>query len=504
MENKSRSSRSTNSTNAQNNILDDISIRSILRDVFKRFFLIVLCAVIFASGFYIFKTETFKPEYTSKATFLVSTRDGSYDAYSNLNTTIQLNQVFKMILDSNALTEAIKDDLDLVELDATIEAKVIEETNLLVLSVTASSPKSSYDILCSVIKCYPTFSDEVMGDAVLDIFDSPSVPTKANNTSGALKFAIIGFMLGAVLMLGVVVVLSYLKDTVKTERQLERKIDTKLYGTIPHEKKRKRKGLLVTDVISSFGYNEAYNRIRSRIEREAVNKGHKVFAISSSLENEGKTTVAANLSVVLNRKGYKVLLVDLDLRNPSIYRILEVAVEDGKDIADFFSAKNDKQLNDYIVKNDKYGFDILMSKTGVSDISRAFRRSSLSKAIEQLKPKYDFIIIDTPPIALVSDIDDVAIACDASIIVVREDQAKTMIINDSIDALTRTQTPLLGAVLNDSLDSSLSNGYGYAYYGKYGKYAGYGKYGKYAKYGRYANHSNHSKRMTSDKEERNE
>lgn len=500
MDKKIRTTQTVKSS--QENLFQDISLKSILRDVIRRVFLIALCAIVFASGFYVYKTETFEPQYTSKATFLVSTRNGSYDAYSNLNTTVQLNQVFKMILDSNALEEAIKYDLSLSELNADIQATTIAETNLLVLSVTASSPRDSYNILCSVIKCYPTFSNEVMGDAVMDVFDAPSVPTRANNTSGAFKFAIVGFMLGAVLMLALIVLFSILKDTVKTEHQLERKIDTKLYGTIPHEKKRKRKGLLITDVTSSFGYDEAYNRLRSRLEREASNKGYKAFAVSSALENEGKTTVSANLAIVLARKGYKVLLVDLDLRNPAIHKILEIDVDKHKDIAEFFSQNDKSDIESYVVNNEKLNIDMLISRDGVDDISRAFRRSSLIKDIKVLKEKYDFIIIDTPPIALVSDIDDVALACDASLIVVREDEAKAIVINDSIDALTRTQTPLLGAILNDSLDSFSSSGYGYAYYGRYNKYGygGYNKYGRYGKYGKYGKYA--KKHSTSVKEER--
>lgn len=491
MEKKVRTSRQSDANQFS---FDDISLISIFRDVVKRLLLIALSAIVFAGGFYILKTETFKPQYRSEATFLVSTRDGSYDAYSNLTTTVQLNQVFKMILDSNALKEAVKEDLGLFELNAEITANVVEETNLLVLSVTASTPADSYEILRSVIRNYPIFSDEVMGNAVLDVFDAPSVPTEPQNSSGAFKWALIGFVLGAFVMTAAVIFLSYLKDTVKNERQVEKKLDTKLFGTIPHERKRKRTGLLVSDITSSFGFREAYNKLRSKIERESLRKGYKVFAVSSALENEGKTTVAANLALVLAKKDYRVLLADFDLRNPAVARIYELAVDQGKDFADFFREENaTRKIEDYIIKNKKHGIDFLVSQKGVGDVNRVLRKGALSSVINSLKNNYDFVIIDTPPIAFVSDIDDVASASDASIIVVREDCAKTMMINDSIDALTRTETPLLGAVLNDSLGSSDASGYGYAYYGGYGRYSGYGKYGKYGKYGRYAGKSDNSK-----------
>ena len=458
--------------------LEDISITSIIRDIFRNCLLIVLSALIFAGGFYIVKTETFEPQYKSEATFLVSTRDGSFDAYSNLSTAIQLNQVFKMILDSNALKEAVKTDLGMTELDATITATNVAETNLLVLSVVAPTPRDSYQILCSVIKNYPIFSNEVMGNAVMDVFDAPSVPTAPINSVGGLKWAVIGFLLGAVLMAAAVIVLSYLKDTVKNERQLEKKLDTKLYGIIPHEKKRKRHGLLVSDITSSFGFREAYNKLRSRIEREYSRKGYKVITVSSSAENEGKTTVVANLALSLARKEYKVIVVDFDIRKPAVAKIFELNVDD-KDFADSLESERIDEIKKYIISDSKTGIDFLASIKPVGNINNVLRQGVIPRVINSIKKDYDFVIIDTPPIAFVSDIDDIASGSDASILVVREDYVKTMIINDSIDSITRTGTPLLGAVLNNSVGTSQT--FGYAYYGGYGKYSGYRKYGKYAK-----------------------
>lgn len=486
-EKKAPQSKSTKTTEFN---LNDISITSIIRDVWRNVLIIALAAIVFAGGFYVFKCESYQPQYTSKTTFLVSTRDGSYDAYSNLNTTKQLNQVFKMILDSSALQESIKRDLGLNVLDATINASVIEETNLLVLTVTAGSPRESYDILCSVIDNYPTFSSEVMGNAVMDVFDAPSVPTKPDNSAGGLKGAVLGFLIGAILSFGLIVVLSFLRDTIKNEHQVEEKLDTKLYATIPHEKRRKRAGLLVTDVTSSFSFEEAYNKLRSSIEREQRHKGYKAFAISSALENEGKTTVAANLGIVLARQKYRTIIVDFDLRCPAVAKIFEQEIPDGKEFGDYFK-KRGQSIDSFVIHNKKHNLDMLISKHSVENINRAVYRSLMKEIIEELKAKYDYIIIDTPPIALVSDIDDVVSASDVGLIVVREDSAKAMVINDSIDALTRSGKTLLGAVLNDNI-STTSSGYGYGY--GYGHAYGYGKYGRYGKYGKYGKYAHASKK----------
>lgn len=490
------------STNASDFNLEDISIKSILRDVWRRILIVALAVAVFGGGFYVFKCESYKPQYTSKTTFLVSTKDGSNDAYSNLNTTIQLNQVFKMILDSSALQDSVKRELGLNVLDATIDATIVPETNLLVLSVTAGSPLASYKILNSVIDNYPTYSSEVMGNAVMDVFDPPSVPVKPNNTPQAFTGLIMGAMVGAALSFALIVVLSFLKDTVKNERQLEEKLDTKLYATIPHEKRRKRAGLLVSDVLCSFEFEEAYNKLRSSIEREKRHKGYKCFAVASALENEGKTTVAANLAIVLARQNNKVLLVDFDLRRPAVDMIFEQELGDDKEFSKYFASHDNASVKDYIINN-RDNLDLLASTKSVDNINRALKRTILHDVIEEVRNDYDYIIIDTPPIALVSDIDDAISSADASLIVVREDEALAMVINDGIDVLTRSEKPLLGAVLNDNITSAMSSSYGYAYAGRYsgygyGKYGRYGKYGKYGKYSKYASASRHSSKKEGD------
>ena len=239
--------------------------------------------------------------------------------------------------------------------------------------------------------------------------------------------------------------------------------------------------MLVTDITSSFGFREAYNKLRSRVEREYSRKGFKVFAISSPLENEGKTTVAANLALSLAKKKYKVLMADFDLRNPAVAKIFELEVGD-REFTSAFGDSKVQNIEKYIIVDDKTGIDFLACTKQIDNVNNVLRRGVLSSIVNELKHRYDYVIIDTPPVAFVSDIDDVASASDASILVVREDYTKAMVINDSIDSMTRTGTPLLGAVLNNSLGSSEAFGSGYAYYGSYGKYSGYKKYGKYAKY----------------------
>lgn len=465
--------------------LNDISIKSIVRDVIRRVLVIVLCAIVFGGGFYIAKSESFKPQYTSEATMLVSTKNGSYDAYSNLSTAVQMNQVFQMILASNALQDAVMEDLNVSELDAKIEAVSVEETNLLTLKVTSSTPVDSYYVLCSVIRNYPLFSNEIMTDAVMDVFEAPTIPTKANNYDDSLKFGVIGLLVGALISFVGIVLLSILNDTVKNQNQLNDKLSSKLYATIPHEKRKIRRGILISDATSSFEIKEAFNMLSSRLQHEKRNNGYKIFSINSVSDNEGKTTICSNLAICLAEEGFKTLLIDLDFNNPNIYSVLNKDIPSGKDLFRLFVSDN-KDLSHYIISSKKTNLDMLLSNGNISNTNQIVSHNNFDKAVLEISKNYDYVIIDNSSIANIADINDIISFADASLLVVREDYTKSIKINDAIDLIKGTNATLLGVIFNDSINEHHSSSYGYAY----GSYSSSSSY--YKKYNGYSHYSNNS------------
>ena len=111
----------------------------------------------------------------------------------------------------------------------------------------------------------------------------------------------------------------------------------------------------------------------------------------------------------------------------------------------------------------------------------------LTRLIQQAREKYDFVVIDLPPMALVPDPESVMEHVDGSLLVVRQNGVRTNDLNRAIRELQRGKAKLLGCVLNNVYTTALFNGEGYGTgYGRYGGYGKYGKYGKYSKYSRYA------------------
>ena len=153
-----------------------------------------------------------------------------------------------------------------------------------------------------------------------------------------------------VLEAGLVVMFSLMRETVKEEKGFSDKIDSKLIGTISHERphlsvkeriRGKKRALLINDAYSSLRFTEDYQKIATKLEYLNKNSDKKVLTVTSIAENEGKSTIAVNLALALSGRGYKVALIDLDVKKPSIYKIFDFYDEDSHEFADVLSHKID-------------------------------------------------------------------------------------------------------------------------------------------------------------------
>ena len=127
---------------------------------------------------------------------------------------------------------------------------------------------------------------------------------------------------------------------------------------------------------------------------------------------------------------------------------------------------------------------LLARRCGPQEASELIQSEGLGRLIQQAREKYDFVVIDLPPMAVVPDPETVMEHVDGSLLVVRQNSVRANDLNRAIRDLQRGKAKMLGCVLNNVYSTALFNGEGYGT--GYGRYGGYGKYGKYGKYSRYA------------------
>lgn len=206
---------------------------------------------------------------------------------------------------------------------------------------------------------------------------------------------------------------------------------------------------------------EAYRTLRTNIRFASFEKEIKTIAITSSWIDEGKSTVTTNLGITMAQSGSKILIIDGDLRNPTIHKGLFLSNSMG--ITNILS--DSLPYKEYIVSYPKVdNLDVLLCGPKPPNPSELLGSAKMRNLLEGLKTDYDYILIDTPPITVVTDAALVASACDGVILVV--ESGKT-VINNAVKAkelLQNVNANILGVVLNKMKIEKPIEYYSYNYY----------------------------------------
>ncbi len=468
-----------------------IDIGDLIKSIRKFWVIAVALAVLFGGAMFVKEKISYVPKYTAQATFTVNTQNTSatmggvsvYSFYYDSITVNQLTDTFPLILSSNLLQDAVCEDLELSYLPATLSANAVEGSSMFTLSATSNNPQVSFDVLNSVIENYPSVAKYAVGNIRFDMITSPVVPTSPSNSNDYLKGVLYATAIGFVLGCAIIVLYAYLRNTIKRKSEIKEKLNCDAIGTVPYISFKKntritQRSMLYTNEKINSSFVEAFRVFRNVFEN-SLSKKDKVVIGTSTAPGEGKTTIVTNLALSLAEYGKKVLLVDGDLRNPSVAPLLGVnldCVEFVKTTADYKIA----YLKDYGIY-----FMLLSDGNG-----RRFKyvNSSYSKEIfDSLRDDFDLILVDTPPCGLVSDALFFAQAADAAFYVVLQDAVKVTKIQSGLNNLMSTDVKILGCVLNGI--ETAHSGYGYGHYGygyksyNYGYGYGYG-YGKKKKHRR--------------------
>lgn len=221
-----------------------------------------------------------------------------------------------------------------------------------------------------------------------------------------------------------------------------------------------------------FEVKEAYKTVRTNIMFATSSiSGCKKIIITSSVPGEGKSTSCINLAVSTAQAGSKVLIIDADLRKPTVHKFLNVSHSVGlSSILSGFSA-----FEEAVVET-KYGFDCITSGLVPPNPAELLMSDKLESLLNWASEKYDYIVIDTPPINIVSDASIISKYVDGTIIVTRNKYTAHPSIEHAIKTLEFAGAKILGFLLNDKTGSERKGYYNYRYGRGYGNRYSY-KYG---------------------------
>ena len=455
-------------------LVPQIDLISMLKDIAKEWWAILLLSLAVALFADIWVNATYQPEYKTSTTFVVTAKGMNTNVYQNLNSTQQLARQFTESLDSNVLKKKVAQDLNMSSLNIDSSVDLVPETNLITLSVKAGTAVESYRILQSIMKNYNTVSDYAIKNVIIETIQSPAVSMAPVNPLNEKKTMVIAFIAAVAVLMVLVAGISYLRDTIKNPKDVTSKLDTRLLGSIYHEKKskslklRKKKefvSMLISNPLRSFQYAESNKMMASRVRSYLDKENAKTLLVTSVMENEGKSTVAANLALGLAQEGNRVMLIDCDFRKPAQYKIFDMEGKNGDDLGKVLTGKAGTEN---LIRNwNDTNLYMILNRTSSNSIEAMLKSTTLRQIVGFCRQNMDYVIIDTSPLALVSDTEELAQMADASVLVVRQDTVLTKDINDAIDILNNTRGKVLGCVLNDASSSQITGSTAHYGYGGY-------------------------------------
>lgn len=466
----------------------------ILTGIKKHWYIIAVLAGICCVGFTLYSYRAYTPQYTAAATFTVTPKGDSLSAYTSISSnasTQQLEKTFPYIITSAPLTRVVAEDLGLSDVPGTLTATAVEDTNLFTITVTSSNYETAYNVLKSVINNYPSVAEYVVGATDLVLVVPPSASSTPINPISYREKALIGTAVGALLGLLIVFFLENLNHTVRHPDEIRKLLNNQRLGSIVKVVKKKSShstgSLTIDDAHTDPRFKESVFSIRNKIIKLCADQKINSVMVASTTTNEGKTTVAANLAIALAKKHYRTVIIDCDLRNPTVRQQLNIPESCSLGIVDVITGGC--SLQDAIVKTKKNGLYVLPGTIPVNNASELMGSKQLADLVGALEKIFDYVVIDAPPVGIVSDALEMKDYVGGLVFVVRQDYAKVSKILDSISLFGYSKIKILGCIFNMASGVLSTRGYGRYGYNSYGGYGSYGSYGRYGYgYGQYGDY----------------
>ena len=451
--------------NVQNENLLTI-VKCIIKDILQRWILIVAVMIVFGSVFDFMKTVTYVPQY---GTSMTATLSGGEDTFKNIDKVQSYVNTLDYIMNSNNAKSYVKKKMPISK--TTYKAEVtLKQANVVKIKVTADTKREAYFSIKLLNDWYKENTERYSFPYNITVLKESKFSTKPVNPNSHIKNFLIGAVGSGFVLSCLLGLYFFLRDTIKSEEEVENKLDTRLYAKLPFEVKkredaRNKKAILITSLKTSFFFRESINKLRSKVEASSDKHGYKTIMVTSAYENEGKSTVTANLALALAKNGHKTILVDTDFNKPAVFKIFEL---DGS-----------KSLNKAIegtsswssqVVSDRSGLDLLPCSQDTLKSEILTNSKKLDEIMKELREEYDFVIVDTCPAYYLNESMAMNELVDATLFVVRQDYATSDVINETVKRLTYVKDNVLGVVFKNVVSegnkgtSNYNNRYGYNKY----------------------------------------
>lgn len=459
---------------------EPMDFTEILEDILrclKRYWIQLLLVLVAAAAVTVaYLNASYKPVYSAKVTYAVN-KTGMTENDAALAK--RLSSSVAKIYGTYEFQDELFDSIQEKSLDpgkCWISTQYTEGANLFTVTVSSNDFRNVDPVLEAFQQVYPRWADKSNGSVELETVDRVQASQIPDNPYSMIDCAVKGLLVGLVLVAALTFLYAQTLHTVRKEKDMKKVTSKGCIALIPDTKMKKRTNenkshLLISNKRIDWSFKQSMLSAQSRLDQIMSRQEQKVLLVTSTLPQEGKSLMSVNLALAAVQNGKKTVIIDGDLRNPSVGRVFGF---EGKKagLSDFFDGK--AEPDEIITRSGELA--VIGGGTRSGGVSGIIADGMMEDLMGYLRRVYDFIVIDTPPSGLFSDAAILGKYADTCLYVVRQDMATLHEIQEGIGPFIM-EDKLAGYLINRS-STSISS------YGKYGKY-GYSKYGHYGKYKRY-------------------
>jgi non-specific protein-tyrosine kinase len=437
----------------------------------RRNWLLIFLALVIGLTGAVAVTANTPPKYVASTSMLVSghDREGSLStAYQAGMLSAQRVQSYATLLSSRRVVSMIAAPEDIRRVQANIAAEVIPGTVMLRASVTDTDPARAaamanalgvrFTELIDKIERPTPRSHSTIKITVVDEAEVPQAPVSPQPVMNLLFGALIALLVS----LSTLVLRDRLDTTLKSTHTLQEASGSSTLGIIGYERDARRHPLIVRAKGRS-SRAEAFRSLRTNLQFIGVDRQPKSLVITSCLPNEGKSSTSSNLAITLAQAGWRVILVDGDLRRPRIPEYF--GIEGGVGLTDVLIGR--ARLGEVVQTWGEPRLYVLPAGQIPPNPSELLASQGMRQVLDRLTAEYDMVIIDAPPLLPVTDAATLAAVCDGTLLVARYGKTRQEHIERGTELLSSISARIVGTVLN-FVPSKASRydgyGYGYGYY----------------------------------------
>lgn len=439
-----------------------MTLRAYLR-VLREQWLLVALFVVAATATAVVVTDLTPKTYQATAQVLVSSKaTGNSALQQQANNYVQTQvPTYAKVIDAPDILRGVKSDLNLSLTDSQLAAKIDATSttgeSLVYVTATDPSPELAASLANSAAHNFVSFLHGVNKSVTLVVTGPADQPTSPVSPKPALNISL-GVLLGLLLGAAFAVIRDLLDNRIKDTETLAKVADAPLMGTVVDDPATRRQP------VASRGDNrsvraENFRQLRANLQFANVDEYPRIIAVTSSIPEEGKTTVAINLASTLAEAGFSVCLVDTDLRRPMVAQALDLVESAG------LTSVLIQQIGlSEVLQDAGSNLFVLASGPTPPNPSEVLASAYVRDVVRSLLDKVDYVVLDTAPLLPVADGSEVAALADGTLLVVRHGVTTEPSVKRAREALRRVDATLLGVVLNRVPQRSRHADYGYAYY----------------------------------------